>query len=207
MKLSLNSLFFKHLLLINKEGTSLLILGFYLLIVIISPFASNIINANHVLNSNIIWISLLFSIILTIENIFNKDFEDGSFDLLYLTKMPLELIILLKSFIHWIIIGIPLVIITPFLYKIFNITFDYYLIISLCLATFNMINLTVICASLTVTIKQRGILLALITLPLSIPTLIFSFSISSFIFLFLNLIIVLSITPLISSFILRLSFE
>jgi len=207
MKSSFNSLFFKHLLLINKEGTSLLILGFYLLIVIISPFASNIINANALLNSNIIWISLLFSIILTIENIFNKDFEDGSFDLLYLTKVPLELIILSKSFIHWATIGFPLIVITPILYKIFNIYFDYYLLISLCLSTFNMINLTVICASLTVTIKQRGILLALITLPLSIPTLIFSFSISSFIFLFLNLIIVLSVTPLISSFILRLSFE
>jgi len=207
MKSSFNSLFFKHLLLINKEGTSLLILGFYLLIVIISPFASNIINANTLLNSNIIWISLLFSIILTIENIFNKDFEDGSFDLLYLTKVPLELIILSKSFIHWTTIGLPLIVITPILYKIFNISFDYYLLISLCLSTFNMINLTVICASLTVTIKQRGILLALITLPLSIPTLIFSFSISSFIFLFLNLIIVVSVTPLISSFILRLSFE
>lgn len=207
MKSSFNSLFFKHLLLINKEGTSLLILGFYLLIVIISPFASNIINANALLNSNIIWISLLFSIILTIENIFNKDFEDGSFDLLYLTKVPLELLIFSKSFIHWVTIGLPLIVITPILYKIFNINFDYYLLISLCLSTFNMINLTVICASLTVTIKQRGILLALITLPLSIPTLIFSFSISSFIFLFLNLIIVLSVTPLISSFILRLSFE
>jgi len=207
MKSSFNSLFFKHLLLINKEGTSLLILGFYLLIVIISPFASNIMNANALLNSNIIWISLLFSIILTIENIFNKDFEDGSLDLLYLTKVPLELIIFSKSFIHWVTIGLPLIVITPILYKIFNIYFDYYLLISLCLSTFNMINLTVICASLTVTIKQRGILLALITLPLSIPTLIFSFSISSFIFLFLNLIIVLSVTPLISSFIVRLSFE
>jgi len=208
MTISLLSIFWKTLLLTYKEGISFLIGGFYLLVVAIYPFTSNIITKIDTNNSiNIIWISLLFSILLTLENIFHKDYEDGSLDLLYLIKTPLDYIILIKSFIHWITIGLPLVLITPILFLILNVEFNYYYIISLSLATFNIINLSVICASLTLSIKQRGILLSLITLPLSLPTLIFSFSSVSFLFLFLNFLIVLSITPLVSAFIIRVSFE
>lgn len=208
MTISLLSLFWKALILTYKEGISLLIGGFYLLIVAIYPFTSNLITKVDTNNSiNIIWISLLFSILLTLENIFHKDYEDGSLDLFFLIKTPLDFIILIKSFIHWVTIGLPLVFITPFLFLILNIEFNLYFLISLSLATFNIINLSVICASLTLSIKQKGILLSLITLPLSIPTLIFSFSSISFLLLFLNFILVLSITPLVSSFIIRLSFE
>ena len=93
------------------------------------------------------------------------------------------------------------------MFLILNLEFNYYYLISLSLATFNIINLSVICASLTLSIKQRGILLSLITLPLSIPTLIFSFSQSSLLYLIINFIVVLCLTPIITSFIIRLSFE
>ena len=79
------------------------------------------------------------------------------------------------------------------------------MIISLALATFNIINLSVICASLTLSIKQKGILLSLITIPLLVPTIIFSFS--DYYLLSLNTIILFTITPFISSIALRLSFE
>ena len=208
MKISLISIIFKNLLLTYKEGISFLIGGFYILVVIIYPFTSNImIKTNYNSSINSIWLSLLFSILLTLENIFHKDFEDGSLDLFYLTKIPLDYIILTKSIIHWITIGFPLILITPFLFLILNLEFNYYYLISLSLATFNIINLSVICASLTLSIKQRGILLSLITLPLSIPTLIFSFSQSSLLYLIINFIVVLCLTPIITSFIIRLSFE
>ena len=189
-----------------KEGISILTLGFYILTIAIYPFTSNILIKNfNVYSISIIWISLLFSILLTLENIFHKDYEDGSLDLLFLTKISLEYLILIKTFIHWITIGLPLIIITPFLFFILNIEFQYFMIISLALATFNIINLSVICASLTLSIKQKGILLSLITIPLLVPTIIFSFS--DYYLLSLNTIILFTITPFISSIALRLSFE
>ena len=189
-----------------KEGISILTLGFYILTIAIYPFTSNILIKNfNVYSISIIWISLLFSILLTLENIFHKYYEDGSLDLLFLTKISLEYLILIKTFIHWITIGLPLIIITPFLFFILNIEFQYFMIISLALATFNIINLSVICASLTLSIKQKGILLSLITIPLLVPTIIFSFS--DYYLLSLNTIILFTITPFISSIALRLSFE
>lgn len=201
-------IFISKILLLNyKEESSLLTLSFYLLIIAIYPFTSNLIIKTPSNSINIIWISLLFSILLTLENLFHKDYEDGSLDLYYLSNIPLDLIVFLKSLIHWGTIGFPIVVITPCLFILFNIKITSTLILGLLFATFNLVNISVICASLTLSLKQRGVLLSLITLPLSIPTLIFSLSSLSIVTLILNFFVVISITPLITSYILRLSFE
>ncbi len=123
-----------------------------------------------------LWIGALLACLLSLDRLFQPDFEDGTLDLLALSPLPLEAIAATKALAHWLTTGLPLVIAAPILALTLHLPAQAYttLILSLLIGTPALSFLGTIGAALTIGIKRGGLLLSLLVLPLYVPTLIFS---------------------------------
>ena len=127
------------------------------------------------ISAGVIWVAALLSALLTLDRLFQQDFEDGSLDLLALAPMPMELIVLAKSIAHWLTTGLPLVVAAPLLAVLLNMDSGGLgiLMLSLAIGTPALSLTGAIGAALTVTVRRGGVLMPLLILPLYVPTLIF----------------------------------
>lgn len=124
----------------------------------------------------VVWVSALLSSMLSLDNLFMKDYDDGSLEQLILSSQPLYLIMLVKSFVHWTLTGLPLIIISPLLAMMLYLDLEHLpvLLLTLIMGT-PVINLIGgIGAALTVSLRSSGVLVSLLVLPLTIPVLIFA---------------------------------
>jgi heme exporter protein B len=123
----------------------------------------------------VIWVSALLSVLLSLDRLFKQDYEDGSLDQLMLSPNPLVILVLAKVCAHWLLTGLPLVLVAPLL-GLFMYIPDAALgtlMLSLLLGTPVLSLVGAIGVSLTVAVNRGGVLLSLIVLPLYIPVLIF----------------------------------
>ncbi|WP_298773330.1 heme exporter protein CcmB [uncultured Shewanella sp.] len=125
-----------------------------------------------------IWVAALLSSMLSLERLFKADHLDGSLEQMLLSPHPLTLLVSAKVIAHWILTGIPLIIIAPLLALLLHLEPQSYsaLFITLALGTPILSLLGAIGAALTVGLPKGGVLLSLLILPLYIPVLIFSTS-------------------------------
>ena len=123
----------------------------------------------------ILWVGALLACLLSLDRIFALDYEDGSLDLLAVSPMPLEAVVAVKSLAHWLVTGLPLVLVSPVLGVLLNLpgTGYLWLVISLALGTPALSVIGAFGAALTVGVKRGGLLMSLLVLPLYMPTLIF----------------------------------
>lgn len=123
----------------------------------------------------ILWVGALLSCLLSLDRIFALDFEDGSLDLLATSPMPLEGVVAVKAMAHWLVTGLPLVVVSPVLGLLLNLAPEGYLwlLVSLSLGTPALSVIGGFGAALTVGLKRGGLLMSLLVLPLYMPTLIF----------------------------------
>ena len=124
----------------------------------------------------VVWVGALLSSMLSLDNLFMKDYEDGSLEQLVLSAQPLYLIMLVKLFVHWTLTGLPLIIISPMLAMMLYLDFEHLpvLLLTLIIGT-PVINLIGgIGAALTVSLRSSGVLVSLLVLPLTVPVLIFA---------------------------------
>lgn len=123
----------------------------------------------------LLWVSALLAVMLSLENMFAKDFVDGSLEQFILAGQPLSVIALAKVVSHWMLTGLPLLVLTPLLAILLQLPGSAFavLVISLLLGTLILSLIGGIGAALTVGLNQAGVLLSLLVLPLSIPVLIF----------------------------------
>ena len=123
----------------------------------------------------VIWVAALLSVLLSLDRLFKQDYEDGSLDQLMLSPNPLMILVLAKVAAHWLLTGLPLVIIAPLLGVFMALPAEglAVLIYSLLLGTPVLSLVGAIGVSLTVAVNRGGVLLSLIILPLYIPVLIF----------------------------------
>jgi heme exporter protein B len=123
----------------------------------------------------VIWVSALLAVLLSLDRLFKLDYEDGSLDQLMLSPNPLMILVLAKVTAHWLLTGLPLVIIAPLLGLFMSLPAEAVtvLIYSLLLGTPVLSLVGAIGVSLTVAVNRGGVLLSLIILPLYIPILIF----------------------------------
>lgn len=123
----------------------------------------------------VIWVMALLASLLSFERLFQLDAEDGSIDLIALSPAPLELLVLGKCVAHWLVTGLPLVIVSPLLGLFLNLPVEAYpvLLLALALGTPTLSLIGAIGAALTLGARRGGVLLALLILPLYIPVLIF----------------------------------
>ena len=125
--------------------------------------------------AGVIWVAALLASMLSLDRLFQADFEDGSLDLLALSRLPLEIAVLAKTAAHWITTGLPLIVVSPVLALLLNMDLAGWLtlILAMLLGTPALSLIGGIGAALTVGIRRGGVLLSLLVLPLYIPVLIF----------------------------------
>lgn len=127
-------------------------------------------------SGGIIWICALLSAMLSLDGVFQSDFDDGSLDQMILTSYPLELLVLGKCLVHWLTTGFPILLISPVLATMLNMNLDSYstLLITMLLGTPTISLMGGVGAALVLGSRLSGVLISLIILPLIIPILIFS---------------------------------
>lgn len=124
----------------------------------------------------IIWVTALLATMLSLDNLFRSDFEDGSLEQLTLLKTPLSLLVTAKVIAHWVITGLPLILITPLLALLLYMPTETIpmLLLTLLLGTPTLSLIGAVGIALTVGLRQGGVILSLLILPLYIPVLIFA---------------------------------
>lgn len=125
--------------------------------------------------AGILWLGALLACLLSLDRIFQLDWEDGTLDLIATSPLPLEAASALKALAHWLTTGLPLVCAAPILGVLLQLPTPAYpwLIASLAIGTPALSAIGTFGAALTVGIKRGGLLLSLLVLPLYVPTLIF----------------------------------
>ena len=124
----------------------------------------------------IIWVTALLATMLSLDNLFRSDFEDGSLEQMTLLKAPLSLLVTAKITAHWVITGLPLILITPLLAVLLYMPSESIsmLLLTLLLGTPTLSLIGAVGIALTVGLRQGGVILSLLILPLYIPVLIFA---------------------------------
>ena len=112
---------------------------------------------------------------LALEKLFAADFEDGTLEQMLLTPQPVFVLVLAKVFSHWLITGVPLVLLSPLLGLQYDLGVETLgvLLLSLLLGTPALSLIGAIGAALTLGLRGGGVLVSLLVLPLYIPVLIF----------------------------------
>ncbi len=158
---------------------SLMVIAFFVIAVVLFPFGvgpeSNILAR---IGPGVIWVAALLAAMLSLERLFQIDYEDGSLELMALQPAPLELTIMAKITAHWLTTGLPLLIATPLLAIFMNLPADgfWVLVLSLALGTPTLSLIGAIGAALILGSRRGGVLLSLLVLPLYVPVLIFGVS-------------------------------
>ena len=125
--------------------------------------------------AGVVWVAALLASMLSLTRLFADDYNDGTLEQLLLVPQPLSLIVLGKVLAHWIISGLPLVVMSPLLGLQFGLEGDelVMLMVTLLLGTPVLSLLGAIGAALTLGLRGGGVLVSLLVLPLYIPVLIF----------------------------------
>lgn len=126
----------------------------------------------------VIWVAALLAALLSLSSIFRADFEDGSLEQLLLSAHPVSLLVLAKVAAHWLVTGLPLLLMAPLLAQMLgmpNIALGI-LLLTVLLGTPVLSLIGAIGVALTVGLRKGGIILSLLVLPLYVPVLIFASS-------------------------------
>jgi len=123
----------------------------------------------------VIWVAALLASMLSLERLFQADYEDGSLELLVLQPVALEITVAAKVAAHWLTTGLPLIVTAPVLAVLMNMPDAGFgpLIWTLLLGTPTLSLIGAIGAALVLGSRRGGVLLSLLVLPLYIPVLIF----------------------------------
>ncbi len=126
----------------------------------------------------IIWVAALLSILLSLNGFYQADYEEGGLEQLLLAGVPGSSIVIAKSAANWLVTGLPLVMIAPLIGVLFNIDMqaNWVAMLSLLLGTPTLCLIGSIGMCLTLGLRNGGVLLTLLVLPLFIPVLIFGAS-------------------------------
>ncbi len=124
----------------------------------------------------VLWVCDLLATMLSLDRMFQDDYDDGSLEVIALGPLPLEFVVLAKVLAHWLTTGLPLIIAAPVLAVLLNMSMQGFavLMISLLLGTPILSLIGSVGAALTVGLKRGGILISLMVLPLYVPVLIFA---------------------------------
>jgi heme exporter protein B len=123
----------------------------------------------------VLWVAALLSSLLSLDALFKSDADDGTLEQLALSGQGLTLIVVAKTFAHWLVTGVALVLASPVVATALGIPGSAFAImmLSLALGTLTLSWLGAIGAGLTVGLRRGNVLLSLIVLPLAMPLLIF----------------------------------
>jgi heme exporter protein B len=174
------ALFLRDLRLVwRRPGDVAVVLAFFVVATVLFPLGigpeSNLLAR---IAAGVLWAAALFASMLSLDRLFAADYEDGALDLLLLAPWPLELAALAKCLAHWIVTGLPLALLAPLIGVAFGLDDASLgvLMLTLLVGTPALSLIGGLAAALTLGARRSGALLALLALPLCVPTLIFGAS-------------------------------
>lgn len=129
----------------------------------------------HQMGPGVVWVAALLASMLALERLFEGDFQDGALEQMLLTPQPLAILVLGKVLAHWLLTGLPVVLIAPLIglqYDLPNPAVGV-MMLSLLIGTPVLSLIGAIGAALTLGLRGGGILLSLLVLPLYIPILVY----------------------------------
>ena len=160
----------------RSGGSAALALAFFALVATLVPLG---VGANLSLLARIaggvLWVGAVLAALLSLDRLYQGDFDDGSLDLIALSPLSLEQVALAKLLAHWFSTGLPLTLLSPLLALLFGLPGPgtWALFVSLLIGTPAVSAVGAIGASLTLSLKRGGLILPLIILPLLAPAVIF----------------------------------
>jgi heme exporter protein B len=149
---------------------------FYLVVTTLFPLATTPeLAVLRVVGGGVVWVAALLSSLLALESVFRSDVEDGTMEQWVLSGQPLAWLLFAKVVAHWILTGLPLVLVSPAVATALGLPSSVWpaLVASLALGTATLSVLGGIGAALTVGVRRGSVLLSLLVLPLAMPLLIF----------------------------------
>jgi len=160
----------------RSGGSAALALAFFALVATLVPLG---VGADLKLLARIaggvLWVGAVLAALLSLDRLYQGDFDDGSLDLIALSPLSLEQVALAKLLAHWLSTGLPLTLLSPLLAVLFGLPAPGMLVLflSLLIGTPAVSAIGAIGASLTLSLKRGGLILPLIVLPLLVPAVIF----------------------------------
>jgi heme exporter protein B len=151
-------------------------LVFFLIVTTLFPLGLNLqLSLLRDMSPGVLWVAALLSSLLSLDSLFKSDADDGTLEQLALSGQDLTVIVVAKTFAHWLVSGAALVLVSPVVGTALGIPTEAFLtmMLSLTLGTLTLSWLGAIGAGLTVGLKRGNVLLSLIVLPLAMPLLIF----------------------------------
>jgi heme exporter protein B len=160
----------------RQGGDAAMVVAFFILTVVLFPFGVG--PEPELLQriaAGVVWVTALLAALLSLERLFQADYEDGSLEALALLPLPLEAQVLAKCLAHWLVTGLPLIIVAPLLGLLLHLDAAGYppLIAGMALGTPVLSLIGAVGAALSLGARRGGVLLSLLVLPLYIPVLIF----------------------------------
>ncbi len=125
--------------------------------------------------AGLLWVSALLSALLSLDRLFQADFEDGSLDQLILSPLALEQTVLAKAIAHWLTTGLLMTLASPVQGAMLALPWNTLgtLVLAMAIGTPALSLIGAVGAAVTVGVRRGGLLLSILVLPLYIPTLVF----------------------------------
>jgi heme exporter protein B len=161
---------------LRQSGDTGLVLGFFVLAVVLFPLGVGPEPAIlQRIGAGIVWVAALLAALLSLDRLFEADYQDGGLDLLVLSSLPVELAVLAKCAAHWVATGLPLALISPFLALLVDLDPGAILVLSssLLIGTPALSLIGSVAAALSLGARRQGAVLSILVLPLYVPPLVF----------------------------------
>jgi heme exporter protein B len=161
---------------LRQSGDTGLVLGFFVLAVVLFPLGVGPEPAIlRRIGAGIVWVAALLAALLSLDRLFEADYQDGGLDLLVLSSLPVELAVLAKCAAHWVATGLPLALISPFLALLVDLDPGAILVLSssLLIGTPALSLIGSVAAALSLGARRQGAVLSILVLPLYVPPLVF----------------------------------
>lgn len=164
---------------LRQGSDSLMVVTFFVLCVVLFPFGvgpeSGVLER---ISAGILWVTALLACMLSLDRLFQQEYEDGSLDLLTLSPVPLPVLVLGKVVAHWLTTGLPILLAAPVLAVLLHMNGDGFavLVAAMALGTPTLSLIGAVGAALVLGARRGGVLLSLLVLPLYIPVLVFGVS-------------------------------
>ena len=214
----LNILRLEFLLVIKSSSHLVLAFSFFIFFSLL--FALSALGDNFVLSKiglTAVWLSLLMSILLTLNKVIHEDYESGVLDYLLIADIPLEVTMFFKTLVHWVSVVMPLIIITPIVLVAFQISPDHIarvvVVLLLGSPSLSFVGTMISCLTLS---NRSNFLLTTITIPFYFPTLLLGifccipttadlFSLE-YLLLYANTLFTVVLSPYISAYAIKLNY-
>lgn len=165
-------------LLLAMRNRSDILTTLFFFIIAISLFPLGVgpeLNTLREIAPGVFWVAALLASMLALERLFAIDYADGTLEQMLLTPQPATILVLAKVLAHWLITGVPLVLLSPLLGLQYDLSLEaiQVMMLTLLLGTPSLSLIGAIGAALTLGLRGGGVLVSLLVLPLYIPVLIF----------------------------------